>query len=141
MLLAALLAMADPVAIPKREAIVKTESEEISAPPPGKAQIIFFRLGRMVGAIADLMVVDENRDAIIGHLYNGRYFIYPVEPGLHKFSTKHDILNVEVQSGQTLYVEGTIAWGFFGGGLPHLKETSRTQFTDRAGNLNNERDR
>ncbi len=93
-----------------------TDIGPIAGPPDGKGQIVFFRPSTFRGA-AVWFNVREN-GAALGKLSNGRYFVDVVDPGPHVFTAateNHDVLRLEVDSGETLYVRGSISMGLLVG--------------------------
>jgi hypothetical protein len=101
----------------------------IPAPPPGKGQVVFFRpANRVMGRFIGLPVRDG--DAGIGTLGNGSYVVHVVEPGPHVFTTRlkvTDRLPLEVEAGETYYVEQTMGVGLVAG-HPRLTPAERADF-------------
>ena len=98
----------------------------------GKARIYFFRPGRLPGAIYTYHVVEVGDDGKpakgaerLGDLPNGGGFILTVEPGLHSYNITgpmavnkaHDRIRLEVEPGQTYYIEQTVRMGVVTGGF------------------------
>ena len=87
-------------------------SDKVGPPPADKGQVVFFRKGRLAGAL-DVFTVRENGEKI-GKLGNGTYFVLTESPGIHSF-TAHtegtDSLRIEVDPGETYYVECLISVG------------------------------
>ncbi|MDB5483316.1 MAG: hypothetical protein JWO83_4369 [Caulobacteraceae bacterium] len=82
----------------------------IPPPPAGKAQVVFFR-SRSLLALGQWFKVRENGKAIC-KLTNGAYCIYVTDPGTHIYTAKfepelRDHLTLQVDKGDTYYVEGT----------------------------------
>jgi len=87
-------------------------SSHIMPAPSDKAQIIFFRKSGFLGAAISAHVKDG--ETPIGHLSNGQYFVALVDPGKHSFSVKTeatDTLEMEVEPGETYFVEETVSMG------------------------------
>lgn len=81
---------------------IVTKSGRIDAPPPGKAQIVFFRPGSIVGMALGCTVHEGDRQ--VARLGSGKYYAITAEPGVHKFATKGqaaDTLNLEVEPDET----------------------------------------
>ena len=87
-------------------------SSHVYAAPADKAQIVFFRKSAFLGGGISAHVKDAGVD--IGHMANGRYFVALVEPGKHTFTIKTeatDTLEMEVEAGETYFVETSAAMG------------------------------
>ncbi len=92
----------------------ETAAIPIPPPPAGEGQIVFFRAKSLLGT-AQWFNVRENGKAL-GKLGNGAYFIQPESPGVHNFTAKlepelKDRLKIQVDPGQTYFVEGTLTAG------------------------------
>jgi len=92
----------------------ETAAIPIPPPPPGEGQVVFFRAKSLLGT-AQWFNVRENGKAL-GKLGNGAYFIQPEAPGVHTYTAKlepelKDRLKIEVDPGQTYFVEGTLTAG------------------------------
>jgi hypothetical protein len=116
---------------------------EAAAEPPGR--IIFFRPGRLTGAIYTYHVVEVGEDGDstresprIGSLPNGTYFEYAAPPGIHNYNLRgamavnldEDRLRIEIESGETYYVEQTVRMGLFTGGF-RLVPSTQAEFERR----------
>lgn len=100
----------------------------IGAPPAGKGQIVFFRPAKFVGGAIGYKV--REGENVLGKLNSGKYFVAAVEPGAHEYtvhSEAKDILNLEVEAGETYYVQGTVTMGVFAG-RPNLSPASQADF-------------
>lgn len=107
----------------------------IGAPPAGKGQIVFFREKKFVGGAVGYKVREGENE--LGKLSNGTYFVAVVEPGAHEYtvhSEAKDILNLEVEAGETYYVTGGITMGVFAG-RPNLSPSDQAAFDALAGKL------
>ncbi|HEX7803657.1 MAG TPA: DUF2846 domain-containing protein [Pseudoxanthomonas sp.] len=107
----------------------------IGAPPAGKGQIVFFREKKFVGGAVGYKVREGENE--LGKLSNGTYFVAVVEPGKHEYtvhSEAKDILNLEVEAGETYYVTGGITMGVFAG-RPNLSPSDQAAFDALAGKL------
>lgn len=110
-------------------------SGSIGAPPAGKGQIVFFREKKFVGGGVSYKVREGENE--LGKLSNGTYFVSVVEPGAHEYtvhSEAKDILNLEVEAGETYYVTGGITMGVFAG-RPNLSPSDQAAFDALAGKL------
>jgi len=107
----------------------------IAAPPAGKGQIVFFRDKKFVGGAVSYKVREGETE--LGKLSNGTYFVSVVEPGAHEYtvhSEAKDILNLEVEAGETYYVTGGITMGVFAG-RPNLSPSDQAAFDTLVGKL------
>lgn len=86
----------------------------VAPPPEGKGQVVFFRKTSMGGMPYAFTIKD--RDVPVTKLTNGRYFVYVTDPGEHEFKVRaesKDVLFLEVEPGETYYVEQTMVMGMF----------------------------
>lgn len=128
-------APAAPDAAPTPEATV--------AEQPGR--IIFFRPSRLTGAVYTYHVVtvgedgDSTRESPrIGSLPNGRYFEYAAAPGIYNFNIRgpmavnldEDRLRLEIEPGETYYIEQTVRMGLVTGGF-RLTPSTQAEFERR----------
>lgn len=105
---------------------------ETTAASQQKGRIVFFRPGRLSGAVYTYHVVEVGDDGKpakdaphLGDLRNGGAFSYDAEPGIHSFNITgpmainkaEDRLRMEVESDQTYYVEQTVRIGVVTGGF------------------------
>lgn len=107
----------------------------VGAPPEGKGQIVFFRPSKFAGAAVGFVVREGETD--LGKLRSGNYFIAAVEPGTHQYtvhSEAKDVLTLEVEAGETYYVQGSIAMGFMVG-RPNLSPSDQAAFDAAAPKL------
>ncbi|MGH8028103.1 MAG: DUF2846 domain-containing protein [Pseudoxanthomonas sp.] len=107
----------------------------IGAPPAGKGQVVFFREKKFVGGAIGYKVREGENE--LGKLSNGTYFVSVVDPGAHEYtvhSEAKDILNLEVEAGETYYVTGGVTMGVFAG-RPNLSPSDQTAFDALAGKL------
>lgn len=112
-----------------------TGNGSIGAPPAGKGQIVFFREKKFVGGAVSYKVREGENE--LGKLSNGTYFVSVVEPGAHEYtvhSEAKDILNLEVEAGETYYVTGGITMGVFAG-RPNLSPSDQAAFDALASKL------
>lgn len=107
----------------------------VSAPPEGKGQIVFFREKKFAGAAVNYKVREGEEE--LGKLSSGSYFVHVTEPGAHEYtvhSEAKDILNLEVEAGETYYVIGGITMGFLAG-RPNLSPSDQATFDGMSGKL------
>jgi hypothetical protein len=120
--------VSSPVAAPTQfsEAVLKA----IGSPVEGKAQVVFFRPSKFAGAMIGFIV--REKDAELGKLRNGNYFVANVEPGKHTYtvhSEASDDTLIELEAGETYFVAGSLSFGFMAG-HPHLAVSDVKAFTD-----------
>lgn len=107
----------------------------IGAPAEGKGQIVFFRPSKFTGAAIGFKV--REGEVELGKLRSGKYFVANVEPGTHQYtvhSEAKDVLTMEVEAGETYYVQGTITMGFMAG-RPNLSPSDKATFDGMADKL------
>ncbi len=115
----------------------------------GKGRIFFFRPGRLPGAIYTYHIVEVGDDGKpakdadrLGDLPNGGAFILEVEPGIHSYNITgpmavnkaEDRLRLEVEPGETYYVEQTVRMGMVTGGF-RLVPADEARFTSSKAKL------
>jgi len=109
----------------------------------GKGHIIFFRPSRLSGAFYTYHIVEVGEDGKpskdspkLGDLTNGGAFTADVEPGIHNYNITgpmavnkdEDRLRMEVEPGETYYVEQTVRIGLITGGF-RLAPADEARFT------------
>jgi Protein of unknown function (DUF2846) len=118
-----------PAATPATEAAATASLPAgISAPPEGMGQIVFFRESKMMGAAIGFIVREGEEE--LGKLRNGTYFVHATTPGQHSYvvhSEAEDVMNIEVETGETYYVSGSLSMGVFAG-RPNLSPSSQDAF-------------
>jgi hypothetical protein len=110
---------------------------------PGKGHIVFFRPSRLNGAFYTYHIVEVGDDGKpapdapkLGDLPNGGAFAIDVEPGIHAYNITgplavnkaEDRLRLEVEPGQTYYVEQTVRIGLITSGF-RLSPADEARFT------------
>ncbi|MGH6910446.1 MAG: hypothetical protein ACREE0_02220 [Phenylobacterium sp.] len=100
--------------------------------PTAKGRIVFFRPTRLPGAIYTYHVVEVAEDGKaakdaprLGDMPNGGGFALEVDPGIHSYNITgpmavnkaEDRLRMEVEPGETYYVEQTVRMGLVTGGF------------------------
>ena len=119
---------ADAAPVAPAAAAAMTPSGMVGAPQEGKGQIVFFRPSKFVGGAVGFIVREGQTE--LGKLRNGNYFVLAVEPGTHQYtvhSEAKDVLTLEVEAGETYYVQGTISMGVFAG-HPNLSPSDQAAF-------------
>jgi hypothetical protein len=74
--------------------------------------VVFFRAKRFVGAAEGFKVREGTVE--LGRLRNGTFFTIRATAGRHEYATRgigKDLLRLEVESGETYYVQGSVAVG------------------------------
>lgn len=107
----------------------------IVPPPEGKGQIVFFREKKFAGAAVKYKVREGETE--LGKLSSGTYFVHVTNPGAHEYtvhSEAKDILNLEVEAGETYYVVGGVTMGFLAG-RPNLSPSDQATFEGMADKL------
>jgi hypothetical protein len=102
----------------------------LPAPPQGMGQVVFFRAKSVLGT-GQWFNVRENGDAL-GKLSNGAYFVQVATPGIHTYTATmepeaKDKLRLEIDPGQTYFVQGTLTKGL-AIGFADLSPSSRDAF-------------
>jgi hypothetical protein len=114
---------------------LETKSGEIGAPQPGKAQVVFFRPGSLMGAALGCTV--HEGAAEIARLGSGKYYVVAAEPGKHEYFTEGeatDRLALEVESDETYYVKCKIGMGVMSG-RANLSPADQGAFAQKAKGL------
>jgi hypothetical protein len=97
----------------------------------GKGRIIFWRSGTMMGgAIGCGVNIGTERISAMGA---GKYFILDLAPGAYEFNAKSeakDVLNTEVEAGETSFVKCTIRMGMMVG-RPNLSPSTPEEFGEK----------
>lgn len=107
----------------------------VGQPPEGKGQVVFFRPMKLGGAAVSYKVRENDQE--LGLLSNGHYFVVPTDPGPHIYvvhSEVKDILNLEVEPGETYYVRGSVEIGILAG-RPNITPVSKEEFDKVAAKL------
>jgi len=98
--------------------------------PNGKGQVVFFRAKTLLGT--GLWFKVRENGVALGKLSNGAYFVRVTDPGVHTFTAAtepeaKDQLKLEVDPGQTYYVEGDVSKGV-AIGVPDLSPSDQAAF-------------
>jgi hypothetical protein len=98
-------------------------------------QIVFFRESKFVGGAIGYKV--REGDVELGKLSNGSFFVHAATPGAHAYtvhSEAKDVLNIEIEAGETYYVLGGVTMGVLAG-RPNLSPSDQAAFTAIAAKL------
>jgi hypothetical protein len=102
-----------------------------SAPSSGAAgtgTVVFFRESKFMGAAVSFKV--REGQAELGKLSSGSYFVANLPAGAHEFtvhSEAKDVLNIEVDAGETYYVQGSVSMGIMVG-RPNIAPSDAATF-------------
>jgi hypothetical protein len=125
-----------PAALTK--AAVPAPAAPIAAAPSGDmGTVVFFRESKFVGGAVSFKVREGEQE--LGKLSSGTYFASQVPAGLHAFavhSEAKDILNLEVERGETYYVQGSMSMGVMVG-RPNLAPSDAATFNEMKDKLKN----
>lgn len=100
----------------------------IGPAPQDQGQIVFFRESKMVGAAIGFKVREGETE--LGKLRSGKYFVVNVAPGKHEYNVHgetKDVLTMEIEPGETYYVQASIGMGFVAG-RPNLAPSDEAAF-------------
>jgi len=121
---------ATPAAAPA-PAVAETPAPAVAS-AEGKGRVFFFRPTRLTGAVYTYHVVEVGDDGKpakgaprLGSLPNGGAFSVELEPGVRSFNITgpmainkaEDRIRMEVEPGETYYVEQTVRMGLVTGGF------------------------
>lgn len=108
------------------------------APPSGDmGTVVFFRESKFAGAAVSFKVREGERE--LGKLSSGTYFVTQLPTGAHSFtvhSEAKDVLNIEIERGETYYVQGSISMGLLVG-RPNLAPSDASKFDSMKADLKN----
>ncbi|WP_205690193.1 hypothetical protein, partial [Caulobacter sp. SLTY] len=103
----------------------------INAPAAGKGQVVFFRPGKFAGSAVSYKVrTGPDLQQVLGTMSSGVYFTFEADPGSYVFSgatESKDAITVEIEEGETTFVEGGLAIGIVMG-RPDLKPSDKDAF-------------
>lgn len=133
-------ALTDPAPVgpeptPAAVATTTPAKSRIAPPPEGMGQVVFFRPKKFAGSAVRFKVREGASE--LGKLGSGSYFVVPTSPGTHEYtvhSEAKDVLTLEVDAGETYYVEGSINMGFMVG-RPNLSPSDEAVFAAASNKL------
>jgi hypothetical protein len=131
---AAVATQAEPAAEPVAEPAPAPEAPAATPAPAAseKGKIVFFRPWRLTGGAYTYWVVETGDDgkstketARLAGLPNGGAYALEVEPGVRSFNIRgpmadnraEDRLRIDIEAGETYYVEQTVRMGLVTGGF------------------------
>jgi len=97
--------------------------------------VVFFRESKFAGGAVSFKVREGQTE--LGKLSSGTYFIAQLPPGPHEFtvhSEAKDILNLEVEAGESYYIQGSISMGLMVG-RPNLSPSDEATFNSMKAKL------
>jgi hypothetical protein len=100
----------------------------VSPPPAGKGQVVFWRPSKYMGMALSFSVHEGQKG--VAKLGNGSYVIHVTDPGSHTYTIQSEVkddLTLEVEAGETYYVEQSIGMGIMMG-RPHLAPSEESAF-------------
>ncbi|HEX7374011.1 MAG TPA: hypothetical protein VF277_03500 [Steroidobacteraceae bacterium] len=117
---------AAPAAMPAPEAAPAPAVAPVADANTGT--VVFFREKKFAGSMVRYKVREAGKE--LGKLSSGTYFTVPLSAGKHVFevhSEAKDVLNIEVEPGETYYVVGTVTMGVMAG-HPNLSPSDQATF-------------
>jgi hypothetical protein len=110
---------------------------DIPPPPRGQGQVVFFRRRSLLGTGQWFKVREDG--VALGKLTNGAYFVQAAAPGIHTYTATmepemKDHLRLEVDAGETYFVEGILTKGVVVG-VADLSPSDRAAFDKASGHL------
>ena len=117
------------------DAPIVTKSGALPAVPEGKAQVVFFRPGSIMGAALGCTVHEGSAE--LARLGSGKYYVVAAEPGKHEYFTEGeatDRLALEVEADETYFVKCKIGLGVVAG-RANLSPSDQAAFAEKAKGL------
>jgi len=114
---------------------IVTKSGALPAPEAGKAQVVFFRPGSLMGAALGCTVHEGEKE--VARLGSGKYYVVAAEPGTHEYFTEgeaKDKLTLEVEGDETYFVKCKIGMGVMSG-RANLSPSDQATFAGKAKGL------
>jgi len=133
--ISAVLMAGSGIAIAQDSAPIVTKSGALPAPEAGKARVVFFRPGSIMGAALGCTV--HEGEAELARLGSGKYYVIAAEPGKHEYFTEgeaKDRLALEVESDETYFVKCKIGMGVMSG-RANLSPSDQATFAGKANGL------
>lgn len=126
---------AAPAPAPKPASAPAASTTSSGSGGSGTGTVVFFRESKFAGMAVSFKVREGETE--LGKLSSGTYFTANLPAGPHEFtvhSEAKDVLNLEVESGQTYYVQGSISMGFMVG-RPNLAPSDEATFNSMKAKL------
>lgn len=116
-------------AAPAEPAAAPMAPAPAAAPPSAETgTVVFFRPKRLLGVAVGFIVREGTTE--LGRLRNGNYFSIQVPAGMHHYvvhAESKDELTVEVEAGETYYVQGAVGVGLLAG-RPNISPSDAATF-------------
>jgi hypothetical protein len=100
----------------------------VAAESPATGTVTFLRPRKFAGSAVGFIVREGTTE--LGKLRNGTFFVAHPAPGVHEYvvhSESKDVLRLEIEAGETYYVQGTLGMGLMVG-RPNLSPSDATAF-------------
>lgn len=115
---------------------IATKSGAVGGAPAGKAQVVFWRPGTLIGGAMGCTVREgEGAEEVeVARLGAGKYWVHVAEPGKHVYYTTGeatDRLNMELEADETYFVRCAIGMGFMSG-RAQVSPSDRATFAGKA---------
>lgn len=124
-----------PAAAPAPAPAPKAASTPAANAGSGTGTVVFFRESKFAGMAISFKVREGQTE--LGKLSSGSYFVANLPAGAHEFtvhSEAKDVLNIEVDAGETYYIQGSISMGFLAG-RPNLAPSDEATFNSMKAKL------
>jgi hypothetical protein len=128
---------AKPAATPAATSAPAPASTPVASPSGDMGTVVFFRESKFAGAAVSFKVREGEKE--LGKLSSGTYFTTQLPTGPHAFtvhSEAKDVLNIEIERGETYYVRGSISMGLLMG-RPNLAPSDAATFNSMQADLKN----
>lgn len=128
---------AKPAATPAATSAPAPESTPAAPLSGDMGTVVFFRESKFVGGGVSFKVREGETE--LGKLSSGTYFRTQLPVGPHAFtvhSEAKDVLNLEIERGETYYVQGSISMGVLVG-RPNLAPSDAATFNALRADLKN----
>jgi hypothetical protein len=128
---------AKPAATPASTSAPAPASTPMAPPSGDMGSVVFFRESKFVGGAVSFKVREGETE--LGKLSNGSYFRADLPVGPHAFtvhSEAKDVLNLEIERGETYYVQGSVSMGVLMG-RPNLAPSDAATFNKLKADLKN----
>ena len=115
-------------AVPAATPVPAAPAASAAAGGGNAGTVVFFRESKFVGGGVSFKVREGEQE--LGKLSSGTYFTAQVPVGPHAYtvhSEAKDVLNLEVEKGETYYVQGSISMGVLVG-RPNLAPSDAATF-------------
>ena len=115
--------------------IIDCNTDDLDAATLARRVSAFLEWAKFTGAAVKYKVREGETE--LGKLGSGTYFVASVAPGTHQYtvhSEAKDVLTLEVEAGETYYVQGSITMGFMAG-RPNLSPSDEAAFNAMADDL------